>query len=137
MFISFQGILGWSKDPYSRKRRSFIHVIPQEIPNRKFPAPPPFVYHPELFPELALQNPAPTNFEIPKPKTNKKVRNPSPLKAKVVDAANVQRIEIKTMTPKLFKYHGKNAYEHYDPETTENFQFNLHSMFKKHLHQRQ
>ena len=49
-----EGILGWSKDSYARKKRTYIHVIPQEIPNRKFPAPPPFVYHPELFPELAL-----------------------------------------------------------------------------------
>jgi hypothetical protein len=58
-------------------------VIPQEIPNRKFPAPPPFAYHPELYPELAMKNPEPTNFEIPKPKP-KRQRNPSPLMAKVV-----------------------------------------------------
>ena len=45
--------------------------------------PPPFVYHPQLYPELAKNNPQPTNFEIPK-KKSKKVRNPNPLKAKVV-----------------------------------------------------
>ena len=63
---SVEGILAWSKDPFARKRRSIMHVIPQEIPNRKFPAPPPFVYHPELYPEFAQHNPSPTNFEIPK-----------------------------------------------------------------------
>ena len=113
---SVEGILGWSKDPFARKRRSHIHVIPQEIPNRKFPAPPPFVYHPQLYPELAEHNPQPTNFEIPKSKGPKRVKNPQPLRAKSVAPENVQRIEVKNMTPELFRFHGKFAYESYDAD---------------------
>ena len=45
-------------------------MIPMEMPNRRFPVPPPFVYHPELFPELAGNNPAPKNFTIPKKQPN-------------------------------------------------------------------
>ena len=49
-----------------------MHIVPMELPNRRFPAPPPFVWHPELYPDLALNNPSPTNFEIPKKKPNVK-----------------------------------------------------------------
>jgi hypothetical protein len=41
-------------------------MIPMEMPNRRIPVPPPFVYHPELYPELAENNPEPTNFTIPR-----------------------------------------------------------------------
>jgi len=33
--------------------------------------PPPYVYHPELFPERALNNPAPTNHVLASPKPKK------------------------------------------------------------------
>ena len=59
-------------------------MVPQEIPNRKVLPPPPFVYHPELFPELAKNNPEPLNLTIPKAKPKHK-RNPTVLKAKVVE----------------------------------------------------
>jgi hypothetical protein len=39
-----------------------VNVIPTEIPNRKQRPPPPYCYHPELFPELAKNNPKPTNY---------------------------------------------------------------------------
>jgi hypothetical protein len=60
--------------------------------------PPPFVYHPELFPELAKNNPQPSNFEIPK-KKSKLNRSPNKLKAKVVEVPS--RVEVKTMSPDL------------------------------------
>lgn len=34
----------------------YIDVIPQVLPNRKFGAPSPYIYHPELFPERAAKN---------------------------------------------------------------------------------
>ena len=34
-----------------------VHVVPMEMPNRRFPSPPPFMFHPELQPELAERNP--------------------------------------------------------------------------------
>ena len=132
LHAKMEGILGWSKDQYSRKKRTYIHLIPQEIPNRKFPTPPPFVYHPELFPELAEHNHKPYNFEIPKSKY-RRVRNPSPLKAKQVPKGQEQRVEVKTMTPELFKFHGKNIYESYDAQKVENFQWDLNDKFKAHF----
>ena len=35
------------------------------MPNRRFPTPPPFTYHPSLFPQFAAKNPTPFNFVIP------------------------------------------------------------------------
>ena len=133
LHATVEGTLAWSKDPFARKRRSIMHIIPKETPNRKFPAPPPFVFHPELYPELAQSNPEPTNFEIPKRKPKLGKKNPQVMKAKVVDEANVNRVEIKNMTPELFKFHGKSIYEDYDPAKTEELQYNLHSQAKKFL----
>ena len=53
-------------------------MIQQENPNRRVKNPPPFVYHPELYPELAKNNPEPFEFEE-KPKVSKRKRNPSVL----------------------------------------------------------
>ena len=61
-----EGVVTWAQDKYAYKRRKRINVIPQETPNRKFPPPPSFVYHPEIFPELAKYNPSPANLEIPR-----------------------------------------------------------------------
>ena len=44
----------------------------------------------------------------------------------MVEAADVERIEIKNMTPELFKFHGKKAYESYDVQKSEEFQFDMH-----------
>jgi len=48
-----------------------------------FPSPPPFVYHPELYPERALKNPEPVNFKVKSRKIVHKKK--TELKAKVVD----------------------------------------------------
>ena len=55
------------------------------------------------------------------------------MRAKSVDPLKVQRIEIKNMTPELFKFHGKYAYESYDGDKIDQLQFNLHQQVKKHL----
>ena len=60
-----------------------MHVIPQETPNRQFPSPAPFMYHPELYPELAMSNPESFDFTIPKRKS-KNVSNPRTLNCTVV-----------------------------------------------------
>mmetsp|Transcript_8514 Transcript_8514/g.14344 ORF Transcript_8514/g.14344 Transcript_8514/m.14344 type:complete len:136 (-) Transcript_8514:281-688(-) len=61
-----EGKIAWSKDRYSLRKRSRINVVPQEIPNRMVIPPPPFVFHPELFPEKAATNPAPANLFVRK-----------------------------------------------------------------------
>ena len=55
------------------------------------------------------------------------------MKAKVVEEANINRVEIKNMTPELFKFHGKSIYESYDASKTEEFQHSLHTEAKKYL----
>ena len=45
-----------------------------------------------------------------------RVKNPVLLKAKVVSQNDVKRIDVKTMYPELFKFHGKMIYESYDPQ---------------------
>lgn len=51
-----------------------MHIIPMEHPNRRFPSPPPFVWHPELFPQLAQNNPQPYDLQITAGKKKKKVQ---------------------------------------------------------------
>ena len=91
------------------------------------------MYHPELFPELAASNPAPSNLEIPTPKGPKRVRFPQPLKAKVVAAGQEQRVEIKTMTPELLKFHAGSVFTTYDADKLDTFQQDLSSKFKRHF----
>ena len=69
-----------------------MHIVPMELPNRKLPIPPPFVHHPELFPELAHRNPSPTNLPIPSKKKGK--RNKLALKASAVSQEDVHRVEV-------------------------------------------
>ena len=82
-----QGQLAFTKDRYSNTKRTRIHMIPMEMPNRRFPVPPPFMYHPELFPELADNNPEPTNFSIPAPQASvAKTMNANTIKQLKVNA---------------------------------------------------
>jgi ribosomal protein L27 len=64
---TMEGKVAWSYDKYAYKKRPRINVIPQETPNRNLPSPAPFVFHPELFPDLAGYNPEPADFVIPRP----------------------------------------------------------------------
>ena len=75
LHTKMEGKVVWANDRYAYKKRKRVNVIPMEIPNRKFPAPFGFMYHPELYPELAGFNPEPTNLELP---IRKKVRTMNP-----------------------------------------------------------
>ena len=65
----------------TEKKRTVVSVVPHKLPEKpKFSIP--FCYHPELFPELAKDNPAPSNLFRPKPKPEvkeKKVNKGTPL----------------------------------------------------------
>ena len=52
-----EGSLAWTRERFGiKERRKQVHVIPMELPNRRFPSPPPFMFHPELQPDLAARN---------------------------------------------------------------------------------
>lgn len=59
MLTTSQGVVYFRRDPYKYKKTFFVDVIPRENPNRTMRPPPPYCYHPELFPELAKNNPQP------------------------------------------------------------------------------
>ena len=61
----------------NKKKKHIIHVVPRESANR-VRRPPPYVYHPELFPERAANNPEPFTLRTSKPKVN-----PIPLFTKI------------------------------------------------------
>ena len=65
-----------------------------EMPNRRFPTPPPFVYHPEIFPQLSQTNPEPANFVFKAQKFNPPR---DPIKAHVVESTAFKIP--KSMTP--------------------------------------
>ena len=72
------------------RKKVYMTIVPKENPNRKFFHPPSFVYHPELYPELAGNNPEPTNYEIRRSKRSprahlKAPRDPQQLKASLVE----------------------------------------------------
>ena len=75
---SKEGKVVFEKNHWLERKRWKIHVVQQENPNRVLPNPPPFMYHPELYPELAKRNPQPYNLVLPKSKPPKK-KNPSRL----------------------------------------------------------
>lgn len=80
-----EGKIAFTRDPYRRRKKTYIHVVTGENPNRVMKNPPPFVYHPELFPELAPNNPQPITLEIPRRGKKCHERNPRPLGAKVAE----------------------------------------------------
>ena len=96
-----EGIVAWSTDRYSFKKRQRINVIPQEIPNRNLAPPTPFVYHPELFETLAAFNPEPTKFEIPRKKNNVKGGKKPKLGASVMASPglNTSFVEVRQCIP--------------------------------------
>ena len=130
LHASVEGYVGWSKDPITPKKRTYIHVIPAEMPNRKFPAPPPFVYHPELFPELAKNNPTPSNLDVPKAQP-KRQRNPKPLGAKKVESPR-SRINV-NITPEVYKMHKGTAYEKYDYESLKELEMEIQPNLRKYF----
>ena len=65
-----EGSLAWTRDRfYIKRRRRSVHVVPMELPNKRFPSPPPFMFHPELQPDLASRNVKNfVPFDVPKSK---------------------------------------------------------------------
>lgn len=52
-----EGIITFTRDPFKTKKKKIImHVVEQETPNIYVHPPSPFMYHPEVFPELAKRN---------------------------------------------------------------------------------
>ena len=62
---AIEGKVFFTRDKWRKKKKTIVHVIKGENPNRKVFLPPPFAYHPELFPELAKNNPEPFNLKVP------------------------------------------------------------------------
>ena len=89
---SKEGKVVFVRDYWRSKKRWHIHVVQQEHPNRLLPNPPPFVYHPELFPELAKNNPEPYNLRVPEPKSAKlrRQRNPQKLGLRLAEKNEVE-----------------------------------------------
>jgi ribosomal protein L27 len=75
LHASKEGKMVLTYDPYINYKSVRAHVIEQEIPNRIVKPPMPFLYHPELYPELAKNNintqPLKTSFCIESSKTKK------------------------------------------------------------------
>ena len=106
-----EGVIEWSRDRYSYRKRNRIHVVPMETPNRKFPAPKPFAFHPELYPDLAQYNPEPTKFEIPRSQFRRQ-RNPQVCNVEKVSAGaapSTVNILQSIAKPTLFKGYRGNA----------------------------
>lgn len=64
LHASKEGIIKFTQDPWSRRRKISVHVVEQEVANRKIYHPKPFMYHPELYPELAKNNVTPEPLTI-------------------------------------------------------------------------
>lgn len=69
LHASKEGIVKFTTDPWWNNKRTRVHVIEREIKNKHIKPPQPFMYHPELYPELAENNTKMQPFEI-KPKIN-------------------------------------------------------------------
>ena len=81
-----EGKIAFTKDPYRRRKKTYIHVVTGENPNKAVQNPPPFVYHPELFPDMAPNNPQPIVLDIRKKGCKPHKRNPRPLGAQVCES---------------------------------------------------
>ena len=129
-----EGTVAWSRDRYAYKKRNRIHVVPRETPNRQFPTPPAFVYHPEMYPELAEMNPAPFNFVIPKAQ-KKRVRSPLKLSCSVVSAPSLEATGYANLsaliTPEAFSQHKGFAHDLLDLAEQERLQDELHVRVNK------
>lgn len=96
--------------------------------------PPPFVHHPELFPDLASRNPEPTNFVIPTKKGKR--RNKCKLAATAVPDHEAVRIQTPVwMTADLFKSHTEDYDWKQDSfhEQDEDFRYELRDTANEYL----
>lgn len=56
LHASKEGVVTFTTDPYFNYKRTRVHVVEKEIRNKEVQPPKPFMYHPELYPELAESN---------------------------------------------------------------------------------
>eukprot|EP01016_Furgasonia_blochmanni_P019772 TRINITY_DN2204_c0_g2_i2.p1 TRINITY_DN2204_c0_g2~~TRINITY_DN2204_c0_g2_i2.p1 ORF type:complete len:234 (-),score=35.37 TRINITY_DN2204_c0_g2_i2:170-871(-) len=61
-----EGRVSFERDPWRKRKKFYVHIDPAENVNRYVRPPPPYVYHPELFPDRAANNPQPAQFPMPK-----------------------------------------------------------------------
>ena len=59
-----EGKVEFVKDSFQHKKYWTVNVVRNANANRQMLPPPPYCYHPELFPELAKNNPTPTNLRV-------------------------------------------------------------------------
>lgn len=91
LHASKEGRVVYVKDPWAPKKKFIVHVVQQEFPNRELPNPPLFMYHPELYPELAKNNPEPQNLYIPKFNKKKKQKFPAKLGVRKAEEDEVSK----------------------------------------------
>ena len=78
MFNKYEkGVVQFEKDVWRKKKLFYVNVIPRENPNRYIKPPPPYCYHPELFPELAVNNPEPVIHTFPARRSSKVEKFPN------------------------------------------------------------
>lgn len=56
-----EGVVKYTKEYEGRRKITTVHVLPKYGENKKQRPPLPFCYHPELYPELAVNNPEPVS----------------------------------------------------------------------------
>ena len=100
-----------------------------------FPKPGPFVYHPEVYPELAEHNVAPYNFEIPR---SKKLRNRNPQTLSCSRVPNPSRdtgfVDLSgLLDQESFSNNRGYAYNMIDNEAHDQFQSDLKARVEKTL----
>jgi len=59
---SREGLIKFTKRYKNKRKITTIHVVPTQAANTKFTRVPPFLYHPELYPNLAKFNAPPANL---------------------------------------------------------------------------
>jgi hypothetical protein len=96
------------------------------------PSPAPFVFHPELFPDLAGYNPEPADFVIPRPR-KKRITNPQKLSCSVVENpdASTGFIDVsKLMNQETWNKYKGFAYDKIDQQKIDSFQDDLAISFQ-------
>ena len=56
LHASKEGTIKFTTDPWKNFKQTRIHVVEKEVPNKHIRPPYPFMYHPELYPDLAINN---------------------------------------------------------------------------------
>lgn len=56
LHASKEGNIKFTTDPWKNFKQTRIHVVEKEVPNKHIRPPYPFMYHPELYPDLAINN---------------------------------------------------------------------------------